>query len=47
MTRFRLAMELLEDRSVPSAFEVWAIDQSNTRDNNADGTLDSGGTLHI
>lgn len=42
-------MERLEDRSLLSGFEVWSIDQSNTRDDSvpADGTLDSGGTLYI
>ena len=45
--RSRPCLERLEDRSVPSAFEVWAVDQSNTRDGNGDGTLDSGGTLYV
>jgi DNA-binding beta-propeller fold protein YncE len=43
----RPSLEVLEDRTVPSGFEVWTVDQSNTRDNNADGALDSGGTLYI
>src|SRR5688572_15191784 len=45
--RTRLGLERLEDRTVPTAFEVWTIDQSNTRDNDGNGTLDSGGTLYI
>jgi hypothetical protein len=28
-------------------YEVWVIDQSNTRDEDGNGTLDSGGTLYI
>ena len=28
-------------------YEVWVIDQSNSRDEDANGTLDSGGTLYI
>jgi hypothetical protein len=28
-------------------YEVWVIDQSNTRDDDGNGTLDSGGTLYI
>lgn len=30
-----------------AAFEVWSIDQSNTRDEDGNGSLDSGGTLYI
>ena len=45
----RLAVERLEDRTVPSRYEVWAIDQSNTRDENGNGLVtdgvDSGGTI--
>ncbi len=44
---FRPVVEQLERRDVPSQFEVWTIDQSNTRDQNGDGALDSGGTLYI
>ncbi len=48
---FRPALETLETRAVLSAFEVWAIDQSNTRDENGNGSIldgvDSGGTLYI
>jgi DNA-binding beta-propeller fold protein YncE len=44
-------LETLEGRAVLSAFEVWAMDQSNTRDENANGSVldsvDSGGTLYI
>src|SRR5688572_28129111 len=40
-------MELLEDRCLLSGFEVWTIDQSNTRDEDGNGTLDTGGTLYI
>jgi hypothetical protein len=29
------------------AYEVWVIDQSNTKDEDGNGTLDSGGTLYI
>ena len=28
-------------------YEVWVIDQSNTKDEDGNGTLDSGGTLYI
>ncbi|MCI0638380.1 MAG: hypothetical protein L0Y70_04855 [Gemmataceae bacterium] len=42
-----LSVERLEDRTVPSQFEVWTVDQSNNRDNNGDGTLDSGGKVYI
>jgi hypothetical protein len=28
-------------------YEVWTIDQSNTRDDDGNGTLDSGGTLYV
>jgi DNA-binding beta-propeller fold protein YncE len=49
--RFRPALLALEDRTVPTAFEVWSIDQSSTRDENGNGsvtdTVDSGGTLYI
>jgi hypothetical protein len=49
--RFRPFLEALENRRVPSRFEVWAIDQSNTRDENGNGSIldgaDSGGTLYI
>jgi DNA-binding beta-propeller fold protein YncE len=48
---FRPALETLERRAVLSAFEVWAMDQSNTRDENGNGSVldsvDSGGTLYI
>src|SRR5688572_13986956 len=48
---FRPAFETLEGRMVLSAFEVWALDQSNTRDENGNGSIldsgDSGGTLYI
>jgi DNA-binding beta-propeller fold protein YncE len=30
-----------------AGYEVWVIDQSNTRDEDGNGTLDSGGTLYI
>ena len=47
----RLTVEALEDRTVPSRYEVWAIDQSNTRDENGNGLVtdpaDSGGTLYV
>lgn len=46
-THRRLTLESLEDRTVPTAFEVWTIDQSNTRDVDNNGTLDAGGTLYI
>ena len=49
--RSRPVFETLERRVVLSSFEVWALDQSNTRDENANGsildTVDSGGTLYI
>ncbi len=45
--RARLVLERLEDRTTPSGFEVWTIDQSNTRDLNGDRALDSGGTLYV
>jgi DNA-binding beta-propeller fold protein YncE len=47
----RLAVEALEDRTVPSQYEVWAIDRSNTRDENGNGLVadpvDSGGTVYV
>lgn len=43
----RLTLEALEVRTVMSGFEVWTIDQSNTRDVDNNGTLDAGGTLYI
>jgi DNA-binding beta-propeller fold protein YncE len=49
--KFRPTFETLEGRAVLSAFEVWAMDQSNTRDENGNGSVldsvDSGGTLYI
>src|ERR671913_2186295 len=30
-----------------AGYEVWVIDQSNTRDEDGNGTPDSGGTLYI
>jgi hypothetical protein len=49
--RFRPLLESLESRLALSGFEVWAIDQSNTYDENANGSVldgvDSGGTLYI
>jgi hypothetical protein len=30
-----------------AAYEVWVIDQSNTKDEDGNGTLDSCGTLYI
>ena len=48
---FRPALETLERRAVLSAFEVWTIDQSNTRDENGNGSIldsvDSGGSVYI
>src|SRR5687768_1386198 len=47
----RLTVEALEDRTVPSRYEVWSIDQSNTRDETGNGLVtdpaDSGGTLYV
>ena len=44
-------VESLEGRTLLSAYEVWLIDQSNTRDENGNGSLadppDSGGTIYI
>lgn len=44
-------VESLEGRTLLSAYEVWTIDQSNTRDENGNGGLadppDSGGTIYI
>ena len=50
--RFRPVAERLEDRTLLAAFEVWALDQSNTFDDDglglqAGGAIDSGGTLYI
>ena len=49
--RTRPRLQFLEDRTVPSGFEIWAIDQSNTRDETGNGSVldgpDSGGTLYI
>jgi DNA-binding beta-propeller fold protein YncE len=51
LPRARLVLEPLEDRAVPSGYEVWAIDQSNSRDENGNGSLldsvDSGGRVYI
>ena len=35
------------DDADEAEYEVWAIDQSNTRDEDGNGTLDSGGTLYV
>jgi hypothetical protein len=37
----------LENDQDDAEYEVWVIDQSNTRDEDGNGTLDSGGTLYI
>ena len=36
-----------DDAQDDAGYEVWVIDQSNTRDEDGNGTLDSGGTLYI
>jgi len=36
-----------DDHEDNARYEVWVIDQSNTRDEDGNGTLDSGGTLYI
>jgi hypothetical protein len=36
-----------DDNDDDAGYEVWVIDQSNTRDEDGNGTLDSGGTLYI
>ncbi len=36
-----------DDDGDEAGYEVWVIDQSNTKDEDANGTLDSGGTLYI
>src|SRR5262245_51885307 len=50
--RFRPTLERLEDRTTPSASEVWVLDQSNTFDDDGlglqpGGPTDSGGTLYV
>ena len=36
-----------DDEGNDAGYEVWVIDQSNTRDEDGNGTLDSGGTLYV
>ena len=36
-----------DDYEDNARYEVWVIDQSNTRDEDGNGTLDSGGTLYV
>src|SRR5687768_2865495 len=36
-----------DDDEGNSNYEVWVIDQSNTKDEDGNGTLDSGGTLYV
>jgi hypothetical protein len=36
-----------DDVEEDGGYEVWVIDQSNTKDEDGNGTLDSGGTLYI
>ncbi len=36
-----------DDVEADGGYEVWVIDQSNTKDEDGNGTLDSGGTLYI
>jgi len=42
-----LAVTLPASATDEANHEVWMIDQSNTYDSDANGTLDSGGTLYI
>src|SRR5687767_7343421 len=41
------ATAALPDHVEEDGYEVWVIDQSNTKDEDGNGTLDSGGTLYI
>ncbi|MGI9066151.1 MAG: hypothetical protein ACR2HX_07090 [Pyrinomonadaceae bacterium] len=36
-----------DDDQDDAGYEVWLMDQSNTKDEDGNGTLDSGGTLYI
>ena len=36
-----------DDDEDEARYEVWVIDQSNTKDDDGNGTLDSGGTLYV
>jgi DNA-binding beta-propeller fold protein YncE len=43
----RTTAALHDDDDDDAGYEVWTLDQSNTKDDDGNGTLDSGGTLYV